>query len=76
MVFELNIMYLVLDGFRFNLLATLSKEAFIFPAASSTVAPVVIMVVSSANFTNLSILSQLFMLLTYIRKSIGPSIDP
>ena len=38
-----RIMYLVLDGIRFNLLqrnhfATLSKEAFIFPAASSSIA--------------------------------------
>ena len=74
-------MYRVFEGFRFSLLhrnhfATLVKEAFILSAASSSVAPVVMMVVSSANLTNSAVLSQLFMSLTYIKNRMGPSIDP
>ena len=65
-VFELNIMYLVFDEFKFNLLqrnhfATLLRDAFILLAASSNEASVVLMVVSSENFTNSAVLSQLFM---------------
>ena len=77
----LKIMYLVFEGLRFSLfdrnyLLTLIRVPFIFQVASFRVGAEVITVVSSANFTTLAVSSQLFMSLTYMRKSIGPRMEP
>ena len=73
-------MYLVLEGFKFSLLDsnhmfTLSMVTFILCVASFKEGADVITVVSSANFTNLAVVSQLFMSLTYIRKSMNGFIE-
>ena len=67
----MNVLYLVLDGLRFS-----GRRSYFSLGFLTYRLYVVRIVMSSANFTNIALLSQLLMSLAYIKNSTGPNMQP